>query len=391
MKKLIVLLLTIAMVGAVFAQTPTLSASSTLSWGWDLDTGYTGFANTNKATISVLFPVDNVAKKGEAGWWGEIAVKDLYFKISDKQLTTGDALTFTDWNDKDGDGVKDSGEYATLSAKITNGMWALSVSTWNKFDFANADALYTGDVAVTIDADKAGTSLSYTANGLSVGVTAASKADWTANTKNEYALGANASYKVGDAITVSGGVAYDAFDATKQLGGTASIAYSAAPLTVSVATDLFYDPTPTPKTFDVDALLTVGYAVMEGLDAEADAYYSTGDDDAEAKVAVDYAVDPIEAGIWLGVADPITAIAYDLGVYAGYTYAIDPATKLYGYAEYKNDFTGKGSLVPYVCLSNTSVTNTTLKLEYNAMPDDGGIDVLAGKYGLLKVSAKISL
>ena len=388
MKKLIVLLLTTAMVGAVFAQTPTLSASSTLSWGWDLDTGLTGFANTNKATISVLFPVDNVAKKGEAGWWGEIAVKNLYFKISDNQLTYDDGLTFTDWNDKDGDKVKDSGEYATLSAKITNGMWALSVSSKQSFDFANADALYTGDVAVTINADKAGTSLSYTANGLSVGVTAASKADWTANTKNEYALGANASYKVGDAITVSGGVAYDAFDATKQLGGTASVAYSAAPLTVSVATDLFYDPTPTPKTFDVDALLTVGYAVMEGLDAEADAYYSTLDNDVDAKVAVDYAVDPIEAGVWFGIADPITpAIAYDLGIYAGYTYAIDAATKFYVYAEYTSDFTGKGSLVPYVSLTNTSVTNTTLKLEYN--PDDA--DVLAGKYGKIIASAKISL
>jgi hypothetical protein len=388
MKKLIVLLLTIAMVGAVFAQTPTLSASSTLSWGWDLDTGVTGFANTNKATISVLFPVDNVAKKGEAGWWGEIAVKDLYFKISDNQLTTGDGLTFTDWNDKDGDGVKDSGEYAaTLSAKITNGMWALSVSTWNKFDFANADALYDGDVAVKIDADTAGTSLSYTANGLTAAVTATSKGDWIANAANEYALGANASYKLSDALTVSGGIAYDAFDASKQFGGTASVAYSAAPLTVSIATDLFY--VPTPSSFDADALLTVGYAVMEGLDAEADAYYSTGDDDVEAKVAVDYEVDPIEAGISLGVYDPISAIAYDLEIYAGYTYAIDPATKLYGYAKYKytSDFTGKGSLAPYVSLTNTSVTNTTLKLEYN--PDDA--DVLAGKYGKIIASAKISL
>ncbi len=374
MKKLIIVLLTFALVGAAFAQTPTLSASSKLEWGWDLDTGITGFANTNNATISVLFPVDNVAKKGEAGWWGEIAVKDLYFKISDKQLTTGNALTFTDWNDKDGDGVKDSGEYATLSAKITNGMWALSVSTWNKFDFANADALYDGDFAVTIDADTAGTSLSYTANGLTAAVTATSKGDWIANAANEYALGANASYKLSDALTVSGGIAYDAFDASKQFGGTASVAYSAAPLTVSIATDLFY--VPTPSSFDADALLTVGYAVMEGLDAEV-----------EAKVAVDYEVDPIEAGISLGVYDPISAIAYDLEIYAGYTYAIDPATKLYGYAKYTSDFTGKGSLAPYVSLTNTSVTNTTLKLEYN--PDDA--DVLAGKYGKIIASAKISL
>ena len=386
MKKLIVLLLSIVMVGAAFAQTPTLSASSTLSWGWDLDTGITGFKNKNTANISVLFPVENASKKGDTGWWGEIAVNNLYFEISDEQLTFNKALTFTDWNDLDGDGTIDSGEKkATLSAKITNGVWALSVSTWNKFDFANADALYTGDVAVAIDADSAGTSLSYTANGLTAAVTATSKGDWLTNAANEYALGANASYKLSDALSVSGGIAYDAFDATKQFGGTASVAYSAAPLTASVATDLFY--VQTSSSFDVDALLTVGYTVMEGLDAEADAYYSTIDNDAEAKVAVDYAVDPIEAGIWLGVADPISAIAYDLGVYAGYTYAIDPATKLYGYAEYTNDFTGKGSLVPYVSLTNTSVTNTTLKLEYN--PDDA--DVLAGKYGKIIASAKISL
>ena len=377
MKKLIVLLLSIVMVGAAFAQTPTLSASSTLSWGWDLDTGITGFKNDLTATVTVPFVVEDAKKAGETGWWGEIAVTNITFKLTDDALKASSGLGFTD--------ADDDGNPASLSAKITNGIWALSVSTWNKFDFANADALYTGDVAVTINADTAGTSLSYTANGLTAAITATSKGDWTANLANEYALGANASYKLSDALSVSGGIAYDAFDATKDFGGTASVAYSAAPLTASVATDLFY--VQTSSSFDVDALLTVGYTVMEGLDAEADAYYSTIDNDAEAKVAVDYAVDPIEAGIWLGVADPISAIAYDLGVYAGYTYAIDPATKLYGYAEYTNDFTGKGSLVPYVSLTNTSVTNTTLKLEYN--PDDA--DVLAGKYGKIIASAKISL
>ena len=96
-------------------------------------------------------------------------------------------------------------------------------------------------------------------------LTATSKGDWLTNAANEYALGANASYKLSDALSVSGGIAYDAFDATKDFGGTASVAYSAAPLTASVATDLFY--VQTSSSFDVDALLTVGYTVMEGLDA----------------------------------------------------------------------------------------------------------------------------
>jgi hypothetical protein len=375
MKKLIVLLLAVVMVGAAFAQTPTVSASSTLSWGVDLDTGNTGFKNANDITIEVPFTLEDAKKTGDKGWWGEIAISNLNFILSDNALTGGDALTFTD---VDGDG-----NAASITAKITNGTWAVSVSSKNDFNFDSAAPVYTGDVAVTIDAQTAGATVSYTAGGLTAGVTAASKGDWTVNAANEYALGANMSYKLTDSLTVSGGLAYDAFDATKDFGATGSVAYDAAPLTVTVAGDGYYNT----AVFDFDGSVTVGYAVMEGLDTTVIGYYSTLDDDLEAKAAVDYAVDPVEAGVWFGVYDPLTGIVYNLGLYGGYTLAIDEATEFYVRADYTNDLAGAQTLTPYASLTNTSIQNATLLLEYNG----GAVDVLAGTYGTLIASVTIEL
>ena len=381
MKKLVVLLLAFAVAGAAFAQTPALSASSTLSWGVDLDTGYTGFLNSSSVTFSVPFTFTGAtSKKGDTGWWGEIAVKNLYLKISDAQLTGNDAA-LVDWNDKDGDGAIDDGEIATLTAFITNGAWKMSVSSKSSFDFANADALDDGDVVVALDADKYGTTVSYSADGLSFGVTAASKDDWTLNTLNEYSFGANVQVVV-DALTVKGQVAYDLLDADKELGFTAGAVYAADPLTVSLTSDMLVL-----GGFDADALLDVQFAVMEGLDAYADAYFSTLDNDVEFLVGADYAKDALEAGVAFGLYDPLTVMSYYFDVYAGYTLAVANATELYVYADYSSDFTGTGSLVPMVTLTNKSIANTTLTLKYNS----GELDVLAGTYGTLIAAAKISL
>ena len=388
MKKLVVLLLAFAIAGAAFAQTPALSASSTLSWGVDIDTGYTGFKNSNSLTFKVPFTFAGAtSKKGDKGWWGEISVKNLYFVLSDGQLTQNDALIFTDWYDADDDGVIDSGEKGGVTAFITNGTWKVSVNSKNSFDFENADALYSGDVKVALDADNAGTTLSYASGPLGFGVTAASKSDWVGNVSNEYSFGANASYKVTDALAVSGAVAYDLIDTDKELGFTAGVTYSAAPLVVALNSDMLVL-----GGFDADALLAVDYAVMEGLDAFADVYYSTLDDDLEAQVGADYAVDPAEAGVWFGVDNPLTGIAYDFGVYAGYTLTVADATTLYVRADYESDFTGTGSLIPYAQLKNTSIANTTLTLTYNG-ENAAGVqqDVLAGMYGTLVAAAKISL
>jgi len=386
MKKLIVLLLAFAVAGVAFAQTPVLSAYSTLSFGVDLDTMQAGFKNYNSATVTVNFPVANVTKKGDKGWWGEIAVANVNFKLSDDAISEIEtAPVFTNTYDYDGDGVVETNgddAAASVTAKITNGVWVVSVSSMESFDYANADALSDGDVAVALHADTMGVTLGHTENGLSVGVTAASKGDWTANTLNEFAFGTNASYKVSDALTVSGAFAYDALDASKDLGATATVALALGDLSASVVGDAIFT-----AGFVADALVSLDYAVMDGLDAALDVYYSMSDSDIEVEAAVDYAAGAIEAGVWFGDYNALTGATYDLGVYAGYTHALGEKTSLYVYAEYTNDLAGAQALVPYFELSDTSIANTTLSLEYNA--DE--VDVLAGAFGTLIASATVTL
>jgi hypothetical protein len=391
MKKLIVLLLALAAIGAVSAQTPALSASATLSWGVDLDTGYTGFRNVYSAKVSIPFAVADGKKAGESGWWGEIAVTGITFTLTDDPVVGNNAAPgFTNGVDSDDSGVIDADEGAALSAKITNGTWALSVYSAASPDFAVADVLSTdADVALNTDADIFGTKLSYAADGLSFAVIASSKGDWgdsdsvTTNTLNEYAVGLRAGYDISESLGVDFGFGYDILDADKELGAYVSADVAMDPLTVFVGSDMTFL-----GGFDADAIVDVAYTVMEGLDASAAAYFSTFDNDLEIDLALDYVADPLEAGVWFSDYNVLNAAAYDAGVYAGYTFTLREPTTLYVYAEYSNDFTGSaGSLVPSVVLTDTSIANTTLKLQYNY--DEA--DVLAGTFGNIIASAKVTL
>jgi len=82
MKKALVVLLALALVGGAFADAPVanvdvaeFSGSATVTWGVDLDTSKTGFENDASATFKV-----NIADGGSAategdGVWGEIEIK----------------------------------------------------------------------------------------------------------------------------------------------------------------------------------------------------------------------------------------------------------------------------------------------------------------------------
>ena len=82
MKKALVVLLALALVGGAFADAPVanvnvaeFSGDATVTWGVDLDTNKTGFKNDTSATFKV-----NIADGGSAategdGVWGEIEIK----------------------------------------------------------------------------------------------------------------------------------------------------------------------------------------------------------------------------------------------------------------------------------------------------------------------------
>jgi hypothetical protein len=385
MKKLIVLLLALAMVGGVFAQTPSLSANATLKFGVDLDKMQLGFSNSYSAAVTIPFAVANASKKGDSGWWGEIAVSNVTFELSDDPVAGTGVLTFTD-TDADGNP-------ATLSAKITNGTWALSVYSKPSLDFDVALSLddSTSTVKGAFDADSAGTKLSYSAGPLSAGVIATSNGDWTTNTKNEFALGAYADYKLNDNLSFSSKFGYDAFDASKQMAAAGKVSAAFGALKASVAGDATLD------TFAYDVRGDVSYALMEGAVTPAVAVYYD-QKDLDARVAADYAKDAVEAGISFtdnNIFKKDTQ-SYAMKLYAGYTLKADEKTSVYFRVNYKDDLAGTRTLGPYVKLTNTSIANTTLTVTWCSLADlaagtTDGADLLAKQKGALVFAAKVSL
>jgi len=98
MKKALVVLLALALVGGAFADAPVanvevadFSGSATVTWGVNLDTSKTGFKNDASATFNV-----NIADGGSAategdGVWGEIVIKTDGLQITDAENKNGTA------------------------------------------------------------------------------------------------------------------------------------------------------------------------------------------------------------------------------------------------------------------------------------------------------------
>jgi hypothetical protein len=99
MKKALVVLLALALVGGAFADAPVanldvaeFTGSATVTWGVDLDTEKTGFKNETDASFKV-----NIADGGEAATssdnavWGEIVVKTDGLSIEQGKIENGTA------------------------------------------------------------------------------------------------------------------------------------------------------------------------------------------------------------------------------------------------------------------------------------------------------------
>ncbi len=399
MKKLIVLLLAFVLAGAAFAQTPTVSGSGTLSWGVDLDSGNTGFTNAYSAKVTVPFAVANQKKAGENGWWGEIELKNITFKLTDDPVAApGAAVGFTDWTDADGDGVYDAGEGASIAAKITNGAWAVAVYNRSSLNFNKAEALLDGDVdnSALFNANNAGTKISYAGTGYSAALIVNSKDDWTpaVGNENEYGVGFQASYTVNENVAVNAGVAYDMLDDTKDFGAYVTVPVTFGALSVTPAADFQY--VAATKKFLMDAIAPVTYNLTEDKAAYVGftSYYSLGDKDAEFSVSFDEElaggfVNNLEAGAAFGYYNALSApTTWDITAYAGYQYDIDKTSNVYARGDYGTDNTMSAaaqSLTAEVTYTNTAIANTKLTLTYTSG------DLLDKVLGTLVAAAKVSL
>ena len=88
MKKALVILLAIFMVGAAFAEdvvAPTFSGSVSATWGYNFQDEASGFKN--ESDVVVTFPLATFGNKaqGGEGMYGEIIVKDFGLKFNNAQ------------------------------------------------------------------------------------------------------------------------------------------------------------------------------------------------------------------------------------------------------------------------------------------------------------------
>lgn len=424
MKKLIVLLLALSLAGAAFAQapapapaaapapapapgTPKISASATLSWGVDFDTGHTGFKNAYKATIKIPFLLNPTAQKvGESGWRGEIVLKNLGFTLydSDAISTLGpNNAQVIDWNDITGDAVLDTAdpnERPSLSAKITDGTWAIQVYNRASLNFNKAEALFDGDVdnSTLIHANSAGTKVSYTVESFNVGFIVNSKTSWSGGSHadaNEYAFGLVGGYKLNDNISFNAGVSYDGLDDpnSQDLGAYLEIPLVFGALEVTPAADFQY--LQANGAFNTDVTAPVLYNLTEDKKATVKftPYYSTDDYDFEFELKVDEKlaggfVDNLEAGAAFGYFNPLTGYSWDASAYLGYKYLFSDTHNLYGRVDWETDDTWSAAAHLFkakVVYTNTMIANTTCTLTWQSG------DLLDPMWGTLVAAAKVSL
>ena len=164
MKKVFVLILALMMVGFVFAEEAKpaydVVADATVTWGYDVETGATGF--TNEMNFELTFPL-------VAGATAEAKGENVYGQIT---ITGINLALYNDGTDaKVFDNYDEDGFYDTFEAKIVAGPMYVIIDSAPDFELNNANVI--GPVAEHDDYEDysilANTAADKTLGGLTVG------------------------------------------------------------------------------------------------------------------------------------------------------------------------------------------------------------------------------
>jgi hypothetical protein len=205
----------------------TLAATGKVTWGIDLDTGWTGFLNEQTVDLYVIMFANELTDThaGEGDWYGSITVKDieLWWYADEAHVAQ------TNWTYADTKVVGDvtAIEKPAVSAKIVGlgGDLAIGVyggpDTGSNVDFVASieDDDFDNDYPVVDDEatdewdlgvnyDNYGTYVSYALGEmLTVGLEAVTPVDYNANSENAYAFALDV-LATFSPITVTAGVTY---------------------------------------------------------------------------------------------------------------------------------------------------------------------------------------
>jgi hypothetical protein len=287
MKKLSILLIGLLLVsGLAFAEfgAVTVTGSASVTFGVDLNTNYTGFANAGTSSVKIIL-VDEATKTttGDDGLYGTIEVKKYDLSI------------------KDGAIVSDLG---AVTASITVDPATITIYKAPSFSMDMAPTIDSGTVEGDISTSIANVNGS-SVNGITISVPAgpatidlkvASDGDWTENAANEYVIGTDITLDVAPA-TVDLGFVYGWFGAAV-LGISAGVELDVAPATITLG----FDGSDASGSFDFDIAAGAAVALSDAnsdddtTEVTVDAYVYTGGATTDLDIALGF-TEPEEGGL----------------------------------------------------------------------------------------------
>jgi hypothetical protein len=208
---------------------PAISASATLTLGYDLNSNQVGFQNSEDISAKITWYDDASISKGGEGWYGSIEVDHITFKMSTDLDAAGDTATIDNT----------ASDALSVTAKITNGsVYATiygapgAINETAQVDQAEFDS---GDAASPSTAGRAAVLKPLYANasgniqGLTIGygsgmisdisLDIVSDGDWTQNTNNDFGVKANLDLVPMDLLEVKANALYGMFQASQAVVG----------------------------------------------------------------------------------------------------------------------------------------------------------------------------
>jgi hypothetical protein len=241
MKKALVILLAIFMVGAAFAEdvvAPTFSGSASATWGYDLQTGGSGFDNATDVAVTLPLAAKGSSTKGGDGMYGEIKVENFGFKLVQVEGDgAGDYENY--FADIDGDGDTT----VSISAKIVLSP-SFNVGVYSKADIGidYTDVISGGTDIDINDASHGGVSLNYVSDMFSLSGLVVSEGPEVDGTSNNYAGKIWAKVKPADVFNIEGAVTYNR-DWNGSVDAGVKSVITVSPLTLTLASDMNISPT----------------------------------------------------------------------------------------------------------------------------------------------------
>jgi hypothetical protein len=375
MKKAIVLLLALMLVGAVFAEdskvTYTVSGDGWVKWGYNLDTSKHGFNNGYDLEADINLGTIAASKAGAEGdtVYGKVSLTGLDINLSVDAQDTAPAFDEPDTTIS-ASVVAGPVTFGIYTAPGVNFNQAQMFSPWKDSDADWADPKYVRPAVTTAG----GFTTTYTLGTLgSVYLKLASIGDWaTATGDDKYAVAAGLTLTpVEKLLTITGGGLYDM--KSKNAGVSGKVAVAAGDLAANAAIDVSL-PNGADMLMDISGM--VEYKLMEGKDKVGAYVYmlpqtvGTNLKQLNAKLMITDAggfVDGLALTLGVYAIDVLDTAKIAVADSLSYTLKLDNGT-VKPYQKLVFDVDGTNTMYLSLGVEAKVIKNTTITLDYT----DGG-------------------